>query len=856
MSRRVAAFLFSTTALLGLLQSPLAAQPVPGSVPTGALPTVSPLADVPVLTVPELDLEAIAEEDEQRLAAGLAPRYAIPNPVQVDPDSDGLWEAVDDAHLLWRLRIEAPKAGSINLGFTRYLMPQGGRLLIYTPDQKSVIGPFTDADNEAHGELWTPVILTDQVVVEVTIPNAGLNTLDLALTQVGSGYRGFGVKQGGGEKSGSCNVDVVCPEGYGWENEVDSVGVISTGGSLFCTGFMVNNTANDRTPFFMTANHCGVYAGNAASLVVYWNYETSICGGTPDGVLSDWQSGSYFRASYTNSDFTLVELDTPPLSAWEVAFAGWDRTGANATTAIAIHHPGTDEKRISFEYQSTSVTSYGGTSSPGDGTHVRVTDWDIGTTEPGSSGSPLFDQNHRVIGQLHGGWAACGNNDSDWYGAFARSWTGSGSNSTRLSNWLDPGGTGATTVDTLGQDQGLSVSPTGPVAHEGPILGPFTNPSTTYTLTNQSSVPLSYRVSLGGNVGLLLNGSTGPITGSLGVSGSVQFQITLGNPVFLLGAGEYLENVLVEDLTNVISMTIPHTFKIGDGVAASFPLDSNPGWSVEDQWAFGVPTGGGGAYGNPDPTSGNTGPYVYGYNLSGDYANNLPQWHLTSTAIDCSGLIGAQLSFYRWLNVERPAYDHAKVSVSNNGVNWTTLWENSSEITDSSWTLQSYDISAVADGQATVYLRWTMGTTDSSWQYSGWNIDDIVVEGVRPFMQYGSGCAGSGGLVPELSGSGNASPGGSVTIHVRDAKASGSGLMFLSLTPGNTPVSGCSYLVGALIVPPVGIGLNGSGAADIPATLPAGFPTGVGVFMQFLSLDAGAPNGRWATSNGLEMLVQ
>ncbi len=154
-------------------------------------------------------------------------------------------------------------------------------------------------------------------------------------------------------------------------------------------------------------------------------------------------------------------------------------------------------------------------------------------------------------------------------------------------------------------------------------------------------------------------------------------------------------------------------------------LSTNPGWSVQGQWAYGQPTGGGGEYGGPDPTSGHTGPNVYGYNLSGDYANNLPERHLTSAAIDCTNKQGVQLLFWRWLGVEQPAYDHAYVRVSNNGTDWVTVWANMEEITDSSWMLQSADISAVADNQPNVYLRWTMGPTDSGWRYCGWNIDDI-----------------------------------------------------------------------------------------------------------------------------------
>jgi subtilisin-like proprotein convertase family protein len=184
-------------------------------------------------------------------------------------------------------------------------------------------------------------------------------------------------------------------------------------------------------------------------MVVFWNYQTSTCGGKPDGLLTDFQTGATFRASYAPSDFALVELDNMPSPIWSVGWAGWDRTDVATTSAVAIHHPTTDEKRISFENDPTSITSYYNTSTPGDRTHIRITDWDIGTTEPGSSGSHLFDQNHRVVGQLHGGDAACGNDLSDWYGRLAISWEGGGTSSTRLSDWLDPGNTGVWNTDTL-----------------------------------------------------------------------------------------------------------------------------------------------------------------------------------------------------------------------------------------------------------------------------------------------------------------------------------------------------------------------------------------------------------------------
>lgn len=389
-----------------------------------------------------LDIKAIHDQEVQNERKGLAPRFAIPHPVSISPDS---WVR-NGENYNWSYQVDAPNSVSLNFGFSKFYLPEGAELNIYSADRSQFIRTFTAADNNLHRELWTPVIMSDNVIIEVTAPEAVVSQVELELAQVGQGFRTFGQTT---EKSGSCNVDVACSDSQGWEKEVNSVGVISTGGSTFCTGFMVNNTRNDRTPFFMTANHCRVNASNAASLVVYWNYQTSACKGPRDGRLDQFQTGSVHLASSSRSDFTLVRLLKDPNPEWNVTYAGWDATGTTGSAAVGIHHPSTDEKSISFENDPTKITGYGSTVSPGAATHIMVADWDVGTTEPGSSGSPLFDENHRVIGQLHGGSAACGNDRPDWYGRFYTSWTGNGTKATSLKEHLDPDQTGQLTTDTL-----------------------------------------------------------------------------------------------------------------------------------------------------------------------------------------------------------------------------------------------------------------------------------------------------------------------------------------------------------------------------------------------------------------------
>jgi hypothetical protein len=680
------------------------------------------LMHVEQLVVPAFDRADLAAEDEQRALSGLPPRFAIPLDTLITPATDGTWTDLDADTRLWQLRITAAGALSLNFGFTGFALPKGAELRISAANGESFIGPFTDSDNAAHGELWTPVIITDDAVLELRVPRAAIDQLVLSLTAINVGYRFFG--ESAAERSGWCNIDVVCPEGALWQPQIKSVAAISTGGSIFCTGFLVNNTAQDRKPYFMTANHCGIGQGNAASLVVYWNYQSPTCGQHGGGSLAQYHTGAYFRASYGSSDFTLVELDSAPSTAADVWFAGWDRTTTDPASAVAIHHPQGDEKSISFEYQSCTTTSYLGSSSPGDGTHIRVTDWDLGTTEPGSSGSPLFNQEQRVVGQLHGGYAACGNDLSDWYGRFSRSWTGGGSNTSRLSNWLDPLNTGQLVIDALPNNGLMEVTPPGDLDASGDPGGPFLPGSIIYYVHNPGPITVSYSVTCAATWLSISNAS-----GSLPVGETAEVEVYINASAIELPVGTHTTSVeFTNNTTGGGNTSRTATLQIGfAAMAYEWNLDTNPGWSTQDLWGWGVPLGGGGERGVPDPTAGHTGTKVYGYNLAGDYANFMTERALTTTPIDCTNLFGVSLRFWRWLGVEKGQYDHAYVRVSTDGTSWTTLWENpyTLDIADEGWEYQVIDLAGLVDNQPTVYIRWVMGATDFSVRYCGWNIDDV-----------------------------------------------------------------------------------------------------------------------------------
>ena len=385
-----------------------------------------PVAVVERRVMPPVDVDKLRAEDALAPKDSAA-RFAQRIPVGITPADSGLWETVDGAWQ-WRLRVASDKAVSLNFGFGQFALPPGAALWLSQVDGSEVIGPFTSADNDAHGELWTPVISGGEALLTLRLPLDARPALRLVLTSVNHGYRGMTDAQQ--EKSGSCNVDVVCsPQADGWRDQIRSVAVYSINGTFACTGALINNTAQNLKPYFLTAAHCSVTASAAPSVVTYWNYQNTFCrapGGTQsgqpgDGSLAQALTGTILRANYAPSDVTLLELDDPMPSAFNAFWAGWDRSGANATSAAIIHHPRTDEKRFTFDTGPTGIASYNG------------------TTEPGSSGSPIFDQNKRIIGQLHGGPASCTNTTvGDYYGRVFISWTGGGATTSRLREWLDP----------------------------------------------------------------------------------------------------------------------------------------------------------------------------------------------------------------------------------------------------------------------------------------------------------------------------------------------------------------------------------------------------------------------------------
>jgi hypothetical protein len=289
-------------------------------------------------------------------------------------------------------------------------------------------------------------------------------------------------------------------------------------------------------------------------------------------------------------------------------------------------------------------------------------------------------------------------------------------------------------VDYAGEP--LHVTPASGFASEGLVGGPFDPPLATYTLTNRSESDNVLWVAQTSPTWL----ECSPPIGILPPGGVTNVTVSLNSAAGALAPGVYTNDWLA--FTNLLtghSQAYPVSLTVKRQPIAYFPLDTDPGWTREGEWAFGQPTGQGGTFsGNPDPTGGATGTNVFGVNLNGDYLTNssftFTPYHLTAGPFDFTGYRLTTLEFQRWLNTVGSSCGYTAVQLCTNdpGVGpWTDLWNNGTEsIFDAAWTACRYDISALADNRTNVYVRWEYEVIVPGPPASGWNIDDIELLGV------------------------------------------------------------------------------------------------------------------------------
>ena len=416
--------------------------------------------------LPTIDLVKLKSEDEINDSNKSKPwRFGKDQFVNHDISEVGVWETLTNGDRIWRMSYKSEGAYSLNFMFERFKIPEGSKLYVYSNDKQDLLRPFSHHNNNPEQVLGTWLVEGNHAWIEYHQPANIKGEFTLTISSVIHGYRTAETYQKALGDSGDCNQDVDCditPSGadiYGInivkENVKTSAGMLVSGSNGFCSGALVNNTNNDGTPYFLTANHCGGGEGGWA-FRFNWRSPSPSCSTTassPNGSYDQTVSGATVKMRSDESDTELVEItDTSFFNGNdELVFAGWNRSKTNVPNVnIGIHHPSGDIQKVCREDDGAFRTS---TSFNGNGNAKmwRIEEWELGVTEPGSSGSPLFNELGQIIGVLSGGAAACSgtsnNGQYDIYGRFGVAWDFGATAATRLQDWLDPLGTNPETID-------------------------------------------------------------------------------------------------------------------------------------------------------------------------------------------------------------------------------------------------------------------------------------------------------------------------------------------------------------------------------------------------------------------------
>lgn len=413
------------------------------------------------------DVEKLRAEDMEYIKDGHPLRVAIGIPLNLELNTEKTqWFSLPAGEKVWKQSISSEGANGLILSFEELYIPEGGELYIYTAD-RTQLKIFTSETNPMGGVYASGVLFQDEVVLEYVQPaKSNSEEAIIKISDVGYLYR----KKSALADDMSCYINIACEEGADWMAQAN--GVVGMWMNIkednirnwyICSGSLINNVRQDKTPYILTANHCieGADATTYSTMEFDFFKEStsSNCKDTSDeSTLTKTLTGASLVADIPMnkaSDGTLLKLKSSIPDSWEVYYNGWDARGIAASSGVSIHHPDAMVKKIStFTKALISVgnVNMGGGEYTGANAHWKV-NWAKTTngqsvTYGGSSGSPLFNENGHIVGTLTGGSSYCDDpNEADYYGKFSYHWDQYTDANQHFKKYLDPDNTGILVLD-------------------------------------------------------------------------------------------------------------------------------------------------------------------------------------------------------------------------------------------------------------------------------------------------------------------------------------------------------------------------------------------------------------------------
>lgn len=390
-------------------------------------------------------------------------RFAYKFMTDFTPDNSGEWFTLADGTRVWRLGIRSEGAVSLNLLFSEYELPEGAQLFLYNPSQSQVRGAFTHQNNSEKHLLPVSPIYGDEVIIEYQEPAHVPFHARLRIGEINHAYRDFmrSAEPRSEPLYGSCIPPLICsvPEGNLYKDIGQSVVLLIINGQYFCTGTLLNNINQDGKPYLLTASHClnedftlrnPDYEEIAGTVISFFNYNSPTCSSPMRGTEEMSLASAYARAVNEDMDLALLELMEVPPVYYRPYYAGWSaEASSDDTSYVSIQHPMGSTKRFSLAEKVEVGTFTADIKSFTKNGFWHIPEWQLGCTAIGSSGSPLFDADYRVIGALTGGSSYCNAPYNDFCYRVYSAWQPSDDVDRQLQYWLSPDNPNVKTCDGM-----------------------------------------------------------------------------------------------------------------------------------------------------------------------------------------------------------------------------------------------------------------------------------------------------------------------------------------------------------------------------------------------------------------------
>lgn len=299
-------------------------------------------------------------------------RIESPHPY---PDGDATLPVV------WRHTLSHPGATFLKVRFARLDLGAGDHLEILD-GRGRVAARYTEQDS-ARRSFWALAVEGDTVTMELRA-DAADSAEGVVLDRYGHGTARL-------RPESVCGLDrredVACYAGTPLETASRAVGrmLFEDGGLWFsCTGSLVSGRDH-----LLTAEHCISSQAAVDSLEVRFDHQATSCGGSSIATASPF-AGDRLVLADPSLDVALVTLKGSPSAAYGFLPLS-AREPALGESLYLPQYPWGGPKKVSVTGCLVSTPKVDGRSPGSDFGHQC-------DTEPGSSGAPVLDLDHRVVG--------------------------------------------------------------------------------------------------------------------------------------------------------------------------------------------------------------------------------------------------------------------------------------------------------------------------------------------------------------------------------------------------------------------------------------------------------------------------